>query len=167
MAVPDDDAVLAGATGAQAAILPYAGASLVLYGLGVPVLLAFVLVKNRAAIQRDQRLWLRGRGDSAADNLDYRVRRRYARMYQEFAVEFWGWRLLLMARKVCFLSVATFASNPMFQTSLALAILAASYGLQRQYMPFVSALEQHTVALREYGLADAGGGAAAAAITAE
>ena len=40
------------------------------------------------------------------------------------------WRLVLMARKVAFLTVATFVRNAMFQTSLALVILSASYFLQ-------------------------------------
>lgn len=166
-------------------MLPFAAVSLVVYGLGVPVVMGITLVKNRARIQRDQRLWLRGKGDSLADNMDFRVRRRYARMYQEFAAEFYWWRIVLMIRKVCFLSVSTFATNPMFQTSLvsvaraacggrvhhtwprtraqALAILAVSFGLQQRITPFVSALEQHTVALKAYGIKDTAGSAEAIA----
>ena len=69
------------------------------YGLGVPFLMALVMYRNRAAIVRDQRLWmqarthcdskrligipkfvLQGLGDSPETNFDYRTRRRYARM---------------------------------------------------------------------------------------
>ncbi len=62
--------------------LYYAAAALGLYGLGTPLALAAVFMRHWFAIRRDQRLWLRGKGDSAKDNRDFAVRRRYARLYQ-------------------------------------------------------------------------------------
>jgi hypothetical protein len=66
----------------QVALLPYAGASLIAYGCGIPIAFLFVLRRNKEGIRRDQQLWLMGRGADALDNPDYRVRARYARLYQ-------------------------------------------------------------------------------------
>ena len=63
-------------------MLPFVSAGLVLYGLGVPIMMCYVMYHNRGAIPRDQELWLLGRGDTPESNLDYRVRRRYSRLYQ-------------------------------------------------------------------------------------
>ena len=61
---------------------------------------------------------------------------------------YYYWRLVLIGRKVLFLTVATFAKdNPMFQTSCAIAIIAVAYGMQRSLSPFVSAAEQHALVL--------------------
>lgn len=63
---------------------PYSQAvsALVGYGAGVPCLIGIVMVKYRARIQRDQKLWLTGFGETADDNPDYSVRRRFAKLYQ-------------------------------------------------------------------------------------
>ena len=66
----------------QAKLVPFAAVCLVLYGLGVPFLMAWVLLRNGEAIRRDQALWMRGAGDTRAGNPDFGIRRRYARMYQ-------------------------------------------------------------------------------------
>jgi hypothetical protein len=55
---------------------------LVVYGAGVPCTIALIMVKYRARIQRDQKLWLAGFGDTALSNPDYSVRRRFAKLYQ-------------------------------------------------------------------------------------
>ena len=97
-----------------------------------------------------------------------------ASLYQDFSPSFYYWRLVLIGRKVLFLTVATFArDNLMFQTSLALGIIAVAYGLQRWLSPFISAAEQHALVLEaaHNGRADgdahrrrrAGGATAAAA----
>ena len=69
---------------------------------------------------------------------------------------------MLIGRKVGFLTVATFArDNPMFQTSLALAIISVAYGLQRWLNPFISAAEQHALVVAHaayaYGPVQGGG----------
>lgn len=58
--------------------------SLVGYGAGVPLLTSAILVTQKRMIQRDQKLWLAGHGDSALDNRDFGVRRRFAKLYQVF-----------------------------------------------------------------------------------
>ncbi len=77
-----DPSVRCWAPGSQAALLPWALLSLVGYGGGVPVAIAFVLRRYRARMAADQALWLAGRGDAAAENPDWSVRRRFAKLYQ-------------------------------------------------------------------------------------
>jgi hypothetical protein len=69
----------------QSRLLPWAALTLVLYGVGVPLLFGYVFKKHGAAIRRDQRKWLVGVGDSIESNSDYAIRRRYARLYQDFS----------------------------------------------------------------------------------
>lgn len=66
----------------HAALVPWAGLSLALYGLGVPLAFARVLHAHSAAIVRDQKLWLIGRGEVLSENADIRIRRRYSKLYQ-------------------------------------------------------------------------------------
>ena len=53
------------------------------------------------------------------------------------------WRIVLMGRKLLFISVSMFTKeNPLFQTSLALSVLAIGFYLQRRFEPFVNAKTQ-------------------------
>ena len=71
--------------GVQSQLVPFAAATLALYGAGVPLLFGYVFKRHSAAIKRDQALWIEGLGDSLETNKDYGVRRRYARLYQDFS----------------------------------------------------------------------------------
>ena len=66
----------------QAGLVPYAALSLLAYGCGIPIAFMIAIRRNKEGIRRDQQLWLMGRGAEALDNLDFRVRARYARLYQ-------------------------------------------------------------------------------------
>ena len=66
----------------QASLVPYAAFSLLAYGCGIPIAFMVAIRRNKEGIRRDQQLWLMGRGADALDNPDYRVRARYARLYQ-------------------------------------------------------------------------------------
>ena len=65
--------------GVQSHLVPWAVVTLVLYGLGVPSLFAWVFWKHGAAIRRDQRRWIIGAGDSLGTNPDFAIRRRFSR----------------------------------------------------------------------------------------
>ena len=88
----------------QAELVPYAVLALVGYGLGVPSTIGVVMWKYKSAMQRDQSLWLAGRGGDAM-NRDFRVRRRYAKLYQDYRLGYHWWRLVLLGaslvRVVC------------------------------------------------------------------
>ncbi len=125
------------------ALLPYAIAALLVYGVGTPAAFARIFYANAFAIRRDQHLWLVGKGDSAATNADFAVRRQYARLYQDFGSAYFAWRLVLMLRKTLLLLVAVFLrDNFLLQTTSAIGILCVGYCLQQACAPFVSAREQ-------------------------
>jgi hypothetical protein len=142
-------------------------------------MIGIVMVKYRARIQRDQKLWLAGLGEAADDNPDYSVRRRFAKLYQvrcrtrgraicterdvraaalpqDYKPELFAWRLVLLLRKLCLVCITELTGkNAMFQASLSLAVLAVSYGLQAKYHPFVTAVAQAS-ALAEHSTSRAG-----------
>jgi hypothetical protein len=78
-----DPAVRCWAPGSvQAGLIPWALLSLAGYGVGVPAAIAFVLHRYRARMAADQALWLTGRGDTAVENPNWSIRRRFAKLYQ-------------------------------------------------------------------------------------
>jgi hypothetical protein len=142
----------------QTNLVPWAIASIVGYGAGVPCAIAVVSIKYRLNIQRDQRLWLAGGGATRLDNPDYSVRRRFAKLYQDYIPELFAWRLVLLARKLCLVCIVELTGrNAMFQASLSLAVLAVAYGLHAKYHPFVTSVAQAR-ALAEHGRRDSGRG---------
>ena len=69
---------------AHSAMVPFAALSLLFYGLGIPALFASALFRHRDAMRRDVAMMVTGRGDSALENPDYWVRRRYSRLYSDY-----------------------------------------------------------------------------------
>ncbi len=89
-----------------------------------------------------------GKGDSPDDNPDFSVRRRFAKLYQvcgyvavymlchlstarsnqqDYKPEFHYWRLVLLSRKCCFVTITVlFKRNAMFQVRLAEGMCAAT-----------------------------------------
>lgn len=132
--------------GEHAALVPWAATSLGVYGAGIPAVFGIVLWRSRDAIRRDQCRWLAERGDSVTSNPDIGTCRRFARLYQDFVPRYYWWRLVLLGRKFCFLFVTIMASgNPLFQVSVALSVLAVSYGLHVKYASFVSPASQSRI----------------------
>lgn len=88
----------------QMALIPWAAASLIIYGfvaaalsrsaaadslvlrlrrrLGVPFMFAVVLLRNASAIRCDQQLWIVGRGSTTNDNPNFSMRICFAKLYQ-------------------------------------------------------------------------------------
>jgi hypothetical protein len=67
--------------GLHAPLVPWAVASLVAYGAGVPCAIGCVLWRYRGGIRDDQYMWLLGKGGDRESNPNWSVRRRYARLY--------------------------------------------------------------------------------------
>ena len=68
--------------GVHESLVPWAVASLIGFGAGVPSSIAFVLYRFRAPMGADQTLWLAGRGATAGDNPFWSIRRRFSKLYQ-------------------------------------------------------------------------------------
>ncbi len=67
---------------------------------------------------------------------------------QDYKPRFPWWRLVLICRKLCLVIVTVLASsNPMFQASICVGVLAVGYGLHAKHQPFVSPSAQDEVAL--------------------
>lgn len=97
--------------GEHAILLPWAIASLGVVGAGVPTVFAILLCCYRLPMQRDQRLWLLGRGGTAADNPDFVVRRRFGKLYQDYNPTHHWWRLVLLFRKLLLVLVSVLISG--------------------------------------------------------
>ncbi len=93
--------------------------SVSLYGVGLPLTFATVLFRHRVAITADQRLRMKGEGESSLTNPDIRVRRRYRKLYEDYKPQFMYWKLVLLARKLALASIGILLTrNPELQVSL-------------------------------------------------
>ena len=110
-------------------------------GLGVPAYFFYTLTRYSDEMRRDIMLWQRGLGDSAATNTDYWIRRRYSRLYIDYKPQVHWWRLVLIVRKGCLVTVSVlFSHNPTFQAAAVLACLLVAYTLHVRNLPFLTAL---------------------------
>lgn len=101
--------------GVHAELWPYASASLIVYGLGIPSLFGWIVWHYRADIRFDQAQRSRGEGDSMANPV-IRTRVRFAKLYMDFKPEVYYWRLWLIVRKAMLAAIALmFNQNAMFQ----------------------------------------------------
>lgn len=96
---------------------PYALASLIVYGLGIPGLFGWIVWHYRQDIRYDQAQRSRGEGDTMANPV-IRTRIRFAKLYMDFKPEVYYWRLWLIARKAMLAAIALmFNQNAMFQVT--------------------------------------------------
>ncbi len=85
--------------------------TIVLYVLGLPAALAFVLVRNWSVVLQDQRLRERGEGESLLSNPHFHFRRRYRKVYEDYRPDRAYWKLVLLLRKLFFCLVVAFAKG--------------------------------------------------------
>ena len=130
--------------GLQMRLLPFAIIALLVYTLGYPSTVAWVLYKNREKIMEDQLLRAQGTGtDRLTNPRGYSVRKRYSKLYYHFQPDYWYWILIVIARKffIAFTSLM-FNKNPAFQLSIALLVMFACYAAQVRCRPYMS-MSQH------------------------
>jgi hypothetical protein len=118
-------------------MIPWALVCLVLYGVGIPVLFAVLLLRNRRAIVADQTMRVRGEGDVKDTNPNFNVRRRFRKLYEDFQPNRIGWKVLLILRKFLLASIAIMcAGNTELQAALTILVLFVAYVLHVNYKPF-------------------------------
>ena len=128
-------------------LVPWSIASLCLYGVGIPGLIAGILFHYRKLIVEDQLLKEVGKGDSPKENPNLHVRKRFGRVYNDFRARYYYWRLVMIARKLLLVLVAAyFHKNSMFQASAALLVIDAIYVAHSATHPFLGAASAGTVA---------------------
>ncbi len=119
-------------------LFPWALATFVVYGVGIPLLFAGILYKFRVEIRGDQSLRAIGLGYSAASNPYFRARQRFQKLYVDFRTNYVHWRLVLLLRKLLLVLVAVmFNQYPMFQAALSCSVMFGAYILHAKHHPFL------------------------------
>ena len=84
----------------QMQLFPWAMLSLVIYGIGYPCYVSFIIYKNFNLIKEDQLLRAMNTGDSRATNpLAYDVRKKYHKLYYHFKPGKTYWMIYVLIRK--------------------------------------------------------------------
>jgi hypothetical protein len=96
--------------------MPFAIASLVVYVVGIPATFGAILVHYRKQILADQRLYVAKQGRSADTNPNLVIRIRFHELYSVFKPGMSYWRLVLIFRKLCMVTIGLmFNRSPLFQ----------------------------------------------------
>ena len=101
---------------------------LFLYTAGYPILVYYLLRKNKKLIKEDQLLRSMGTGDTPGNNKNaYHIRRKYHKLYYHFKPGKWYWIVAIIMRKAGIVAAGLmFRVNPGFQLSLILLVLFSS-----------------------------------------
>lgn len=139
--------------GVQRTLLPLAIPAMAIYTFGFPILVAYLLHRNRYLIMQDQLLRAQDLGRSRLENPHaYDLRKRCHRLYYQFRPQFWYWMLVVIGRKFCIAFTSLmFNKNPGFQLAMALLVMFVAYALQVKFSPFMSPSD-HQAVLREHAM---------------
>ena len=133
----------------QQELEPWAIIAFIVYTIGFPAFVAFILHTNSDKCVYAQVMRAAGR----ADNPDFekaqltRFKTLYNRLFYQFKPDYYYWVFCILVRKFC-LSVAAvvFRENTVFLLALYLLILFTSYTAQVNYKPYMSTSEYKEVA---------------------
>jgi Cu/Zn superoxide dismutase len=120
------------------------------YTVGYPAFVAFVLLTNSAKVQEDQLLRAKGTGQTRETNPTcHDFRKRYKDVYYRFKPEYYYWTLLIITRKFCIAAAALmFRKTPAFQLAVMQLVMFISYALQVRNNPYMSEAEKPLVVMR-------------------
>jgi hypothetical protein len=129
-------------------ILP-AVLALLIYTTGFPVLVFFLLRRNKRLVKEDQLLRTLETGDTPGTNKNaYHIRRKYHKLYYHFKPGKWYWIVIIIMRKAGIVVAGLmFRANPGFQLSLILLVLFSSYVVQVKHQPYMSTAQRKEVIL--------------------
>eukprot|EP01029_Cantina_marsupialis_P013543 TRINITY_DN2_c0_g1_i4.p1 TRINITY_DN2_c0_g1~~TRINITY_DN2_c0_g1_i4.p1 ORF type:complete len:592 (+),score=144.91 TRINITY_DN2_c0_g1_i4:205-1776(+) len=140
-------------------LLPWALLTFIVFSLGFPAIVTWIIWKNRQWIQLDQLLRAYGFNDSQRGRRVNRVevgdecydlRRRYSRLYYHFKPSHFYWIVIIIGRK--FLIAGTsllFRKNASFQMAMCLLVMFAAYALHVRHSPYMSPSE-YTQLIEKY-----------------
>jgi hypothetical protein len=146
-------------------LLPWAIIFFLLYAIGYPSVVAYILYNGRESAKEDQLLRANDTGMTRKTNPNcYDFRKRYHKLYYMFKPDFTWWVLVILLRKFL-LSIITiiFRKNALFQMATMLLVLFGSFSLQVVYRPYMSMSERKKV-LEDHARRLAEGGAKKAEI---
>ena len=109
------------------------------YGIAIPLILTFIVYRNREIIKNDQVLRVLGTGSSRATNPKYyEFRKRYYKLYYRFKPRYHYWGQVILLRKFLVVLCTVFLkSNPTLQATCALMILFVSYSVHIRALPYL------------------------------
>jgi hypothetical protein len=145
------------ATHVQSALILPAVIALLVYTLGFPAFVMFIVRKNKRAVKHDQILRALGTGDDETTNPYYFIRRRYHKMYYHFKPGKIYWMVIIIFRKTGIAAAGLlFRSNPGFQLASVLLVLFVAYVWQVKHQPYMSTAQRNAVVLDHRSKAEQG-----------
>jgi len=127
-------------------LFPWSVFFFLLYCVGYPSLLGWILWRGKESAREDQLLRAQNKGDKRSENPYYNFRKRYHKLYFNYKPDFVWWILVILLRKFL-ISVITiiFRKNSLFQMAFMLLVLFAAYAVQVIYRPYMSMSERKQV----------------------
>jgi hypothetical protein len=128
-------------------LVPFALVAIAVYGLAYPILVFFLLYRNRDTIRHDQLLRALQTGDNRSTGQHtFFFRRKYATLYYRFKPKVYFWVLVILGRKLLLSFTALmFRKTPGFQLAMALLVVFTAYALQVKHSPYMSPSEREKV----------------------
>jgi hypothetical protein len=142
MAAVGTDAECGVSGGTQQTLVPYAVVALIVYTIGFPLFVAFVIFRNKENILIDQV----HRAERTLphilkdENMEiWHFRKSFYILYYQYKPEYYWWIMVILARKAC-ISIAAliFRKNTIFQLCMILLVMFVSYSMQVRFRPFMS-----------------------------
>jgi hypothetical protein len=142
MAAVGTDAECGVPGGTQQILVPWAVFALIVYTIGFPAFVSFIIFRNKDTILIDQvhraeRMLPHILKD---ENIEvWHFRKSFYILYYQYQPEYFWWILVILARKAC-ISIAAliFRKNTIFQLCMILLVMFVSYSMQVRFRPFMS-----------------------------
>ena len=128
----------------QVLLVPFALIAIATYGMGYPLVVGYLIFKNRDLVRQDQLLRALNTGDTKeTGKMAYDFRRKYATLYYRFKPRVYFWVLVILGRKLLLAFTALmFQKTPGFQLAMALLVIFTGYALQVKHSPYMSPSEK-------------------------
>jgi len=124
-------------------LIPYACLSLLVYAIGFPVAVGWLIFRNRVAINSDMELRAQHLHFKREASKNYGVALRYGRFYKYFRPDCKQWNMVIALRKFFLAGTALlFRRNPTFQLSVSLLGMFIAFVYQIAKRPYWSIEEQ-------------------------
>jgi hypothetical protein len=120
---------------------------ILLYTVGYPLGVFWVVWKNKRLLKEDQLLRAHDLGDTKSTNPHaYNIRQKFHKLYYHFKPGKIYWMLCLLARKALVnIFMLLFRNNEIFMYSMILLVLFFAYTMQVKHTPYMSPVERHVV----------------------
>jgi hypothetical protein len=144
--------------GVQMRLVYWSIPAIIIYVVGFPVYVLYIVKKYKELIKEDQLLRAMGYGDSRLENpFAYFVRVRYHRIYYHFKPSKTYWFLYVLFRKLAICTVGVvLREQPGFQLSVTMLALFLCFWLQQKHRPYMSSVERAAVVANHIAKAEEG-----------